>query len=71
MANLSHSFGFASEDKYPELITGVYIDTAGRRWFCIRRLDAMNCISKGSMYTSAYLSTFKSWGWKLAEDQTY
>ena len=59
------------DDKHPELTTGVYIDAGGRKWFCIRRPESMSCSSSGSLYTAAYLHTFKAWGWKMAEVQSY
>jgi hypothetical protein len=58
-------------DEHPDLVTGVYIDAQSRKWFCVRRPSAMNCSSSDYCYTSAYLDTFKRWGWKLTKDQTY
>lgn len=58
-------------DEYPDLVTGVYIDAQGRKWFCVRRDASMDCSGSDSCYTSAYLDTFKHWGWKLTKDQTY
>lgn len=56
---------------YPDLVTGVYIDGQGRKWFCVRRDNSMDCSGSDSSYTSAFLSTFNGWGWKLTKDQTY
>jgi hypothetical protein len=58
-------------NEHPELTTGVYIDTQGRKWFCIRRDDDMSCSSSGSLHTLTYVKEFKAWGWKLTKDQTY
>jgi hypothetical protein len=60
-----------TDDKHSNLVTGVYVDGGGRKWFCVRREASMDCSSSGSCYTSAYFDTFKVWGWKLAKDQTY
>lgn len=59
------------DEKHPELVTGVYMDAQGRKWFCMRRPSAMNCSTSGGFFTSAYVDTFKMWGWKLTKDQTY
>ena len=58
---------------YPELITGVYMDAHDRKWFCLRDhwIASMGCSSSGQLFVRANLKTFKMWGWKLTEDQTY
>jgi hypothetical protein len=49
---------------YEHLTTDDYRDPSGRKWFCVRMEDSMDCQCEDGSWTSAYCDTFVRWGWK-------
>jgi hypothetical protein len=61
----------AADDEFLDLVTGVYIDGQGRKWFCLRFPWRMDCSCSGRLFISSSLEKFRKRAWKLTKDQAY